>query len=49
MYEINTWEELQARLDELRKTDPELFEEYTEDEIIEDGVTMWIINPEVFK
>ena len=44
-YTINTVEELFDELDRIMELDPELFEEYSVLEIIEDGITMGEVNP----
>jgi len=48
-YEINTIEELLTHLLELMDKDAQMYNEYTVQEIVDDGISMGIVNPEAAK
>lgn len=49
MYTVNTIEDLLASLTKIKETQPDIYEEYTIKEIVEDGITMGEVNPELLK
>jgi hypothetical protein len=47
VYDIQTLEELEENMKQLKEHSPEMYEEFTVKEIVEDAVNAWLVSPEV--